>query len=323
MMKSNMSNSVQFETRGDVEVCTLRDSSGAFAEIAPQFGNNCFSFYSQLPVLEPVAFEEFCKRPTSYGIPILFPFPNRIKDGTFTFRGKQYQVDPPRHGFVRDKRWIVAGSGASDQEGAWIHCTLDAYDYPDQILKQFPFLFQFEVTYRLKNGKLEMNTTVRNTGTDLLPFGFGIHPYFRKSELGTLQVKARKYWELVETLPTGKLLDVIGHFDLRQPVDVNKLQLDDIFTDLVSDPDGSIECILADSRNATQTIVEFDGRQFPNVVLFTPPAPRKAICIEPYTCPTDAFNLSNNGIESNVIALPPGDVTHFKITIYSLSIPRQ
>jgi len=102
-----MSNSVHFETRGNVEVCTLRDSTGAFAEVAPQFGNNCFSFCSQLPVLEPVNFEEFCKRPTSYGIPILFPFPNRIKDGKFTFGGKQYQVDPPRHGFVRDKRWVV------------------------------------------------------------------------------------------------------------------------------------------------------------------------------------------------------------------------
>ena len=316
MMKSNMSNSVHLETRGDVDVYTLRDASGAYAEIAPQFGNNCFSFHSQLPVLEPVPFEDFCKRPTSYGIPILFPFPNRIKDGRFSFRGKQYQVDPPRHGFVRDKRWVVVGSGANDDQGAWIQCSIDASDYPDQILKQFPFPFIFEVTYRLKDGKLEMNITVRNTGADALPFGFGIHPYFRKPEEGTLQVKAGKFWELIETLPTGKLLDVNGQFDLRRPADVNKLQLDDIFTDLVADPDGSIQCILSDSKNGIQTIVEFDGRQFPNVVLFTPPAPRQAICIEPYTCPTDAFNLYNNGIDSNVIALPPGDAMRFKITIY-------
>ena len=135
-----------------------------------------------------------------------------------------------------------------------------------------------------------------------------------------MQVKAGKYWELIETLPTGKLLDVIGQFDLRGPADVNKLQLDDIFTDLVTDPDGSIQCILSDSKNGIQTIVEFDGRQFPNVVLFTPPAPRQAICIEPYTCPTDAFNLYSNGIDSNVIALPPGDVMNFNVTIYSVPI---
>jgi len=312
--------SIVTETRGDVEVFTLRNASGAFAEVAPQFGNNCFSFSSQRPVLEPVNFEDFYKRPTSYGIPILFPFPNRIKDGTFPFRGKQYQVDPPRHGFVRDKRWVVVGTGADDEEGAWIRCSIDASDYADQILNQFPFPFRFEVTYRLKDSKLEMGTTVRNTGTADLPFGFGIHPYFRKPERGTLQVKARKYWELIETLPTGKLLDVKGQFDLQQPADVNGLQLDDIFTDLVTDSDGFIRCVLADHNNGTQTIVDFDGRQFPNVVLFTPPAPRQAICIEPYTCPTDAFNLYNRGIESNVIALPPGEEMHFKITFYSLPI---
>lgn len=322
-MKSNMRNSVNLETRAGVEVYTLRDSSGAFAEVAPQFGNNCFSFSAHLPVLEYLPFEDFCKRPTSCGIPILFPFPNRIKDGKFTFRGKQYQVDPPRHGFVRDKRWVVMGTGATDQDGAWIQCSIDASDYPDQILKQFPFPFRFEVTYRLKDSKLEMSTTVRNTGTDPLPFGFGIHPYFRKPEAGTLQVEANKFWELIETLPTGKLLDVDGSFDLRRPADINKLQLDDIFTNLVTGSDGSVRCILTDHKNGTQTKVEFDGRQFPNVVLFTPPAPRQSICIEPYTCPTDAFNLHNRGIDSNVIALSPADVMHFKITVYSLSIPRQ
>ncbi len=316
-MKSDMSNSVHCETRGNVEVCTLRDLTGAFAEVAPQFGNNCFSFYSQLPVLEPVNFEEFCKRPTSYGIPILFPFPNRIKDGEFSFHGKRYRVDPPRHGFVRDKRWEVEATGASNDEGAWIRCSIDTSNYPDQILKQFPFPFRFEVTYRLKERRLEMNSTVWNTGTENLPFGFGIHPYFRKPEQGTLQVKAKKFWELIETLPTGKLLDVNGQFDLRRPADVNKLQLDDIFTDLDSDADGIIRCLLADQKNETQTVVEFDGRQFPNVVLFTPPAPRQAICIEPYSCPTDAFNLQNRGIESNVIALPPGQSMPFKIIVSS------
>lgn len=67
----------------------------------------------------------------------------------------------------------------------------------------------------------------------------------------------------------------------------------------------------------TQTIVEFSIEQFPNVVVYTPPAPRQAICIEPNSCPTDAFNLQERGIESNVIVLGAGETVRFDVNIYT------
>ncbi|HNG31864.1 MAG TPA: hypothetical protein PK012_19260, partial [Blastocatellia bacterium] len=57
--------------------------------------------------------------------------------------------------------------------------------------------------------------------------------------------------------------------------------------------------------------------EFPNVVVYTPPAPRQAVCIEPNTCPTDAFNLEARGIAANVLTLQPGASVNFKISIYS------
>jgi aldose 1-epimerase len=264
-------------------------------------------------------FEEFGQRPTSYGIPILFPFPNRIRDGEFYFREQRYVVNPNRHGFVRDKRWSVLGTGASDQEGAWIKSGLEATQYPQEILKQFPFPFRLEVIYRLKDGRLQMETTVHNIGTQDMPFGFGIHPYFRLPEHGTIQVSARKRWELIDSLPTGNLLDVVGRYDLCEPKDLADLVLDDIFTDLIPDSDGLLRCILDDQHKTIQTVVEFDAKQFPNVVVYTPPPPREAICIEPYTCPTDGFNLHNGGIESNVILLKPDETLSFNLSIYARS----
>ncbi|MBI4639343.1 MAG: aldose 1-epimerase [Candidatus Tectomicrobia bacterium] len=308
--------SIRSEMRSQMEIFSLHEGDKAYAEVAPGAGNNCFLFRVQEPILEPVHFEEFRQRPTSYGNPILFPFPNRIRDGTFSFRGKPYVVNPPRHGFVRDKRWNVLGTGASDQEGAWIRSGLEATQYREEILKQFPFPFRIEVTYRLKESALEMETVAQNRGEEVMPLGFGIHSYFRRPEKGTIQVPAQKWWELIDALPTGNLLNVEGQYDLRQPSDVTRVVLDDIFTDLIPDSDGLVRCLLNDQQRGMQTVVEFDAKQFPHVVIFTPPAPRQAICIEPYTCPTDAFNLYDRRIESNVILLPPKESVSFRVRIY-------
>src|SRR2546421_12688558 len=94
---------VTVEARGEVEIFTLCEAEIASAAIAPAWGNNCFMLQVHEPVLESVAFEEFSARPTSYGIPILFPFPNRLRDGVLNFRGQRYTVNPNRHGIVRHK----------------------------------------------------------------------------------------------------------------------------------------------------------------------------------------------------------------------------
>ena len=303
------------ETRGEVEIFILREADIASAAIAPAWGNNCFMLQVHEPVLESVAFEEFRARPTSYGIPILFPFPNRLRDGALSFRGQHYVVNPNRHGFVRDKAWRVLNTGASEGEGAWITSRFEAVQYAAAILQQFPFPFCLDVTYRLREAVLSMETVVHNTGAHDMPMGFGIHPYFRCPVPGTLCVPARQRWELEDSLPTGKLLAVDGPYDLRQPRDVTSLVLDDIYTDLVADTDGLVRCTLQDQQRHIKTTVAFDAAQFPHVVVFTPPAPRQAICIEPYTCPTDGLNLQERGIESNLVVLQPGEIHHFLVSI--------
>jgi len=305
-----------------LEVFVLRDGSQATAEVAPALGNNCFAFQSGLPVLEPIPFAGFRKKPTSYGIPLLFPFPNRLRDGAFMFQGERFAIDPPRHGFVRDKAWRVLETGASAREGAWIRSEIKASDYPREILDQFPFPFTLQVTYRLRNGGLELHAIAENTGERDMPTGFGIHPYFSRPERGTIQVPAAKLWELSDSLPTGKLLDVDGSFDLRQPRDISGLRLDDIYTEALADSSGRVQCFLNDEANRVQTVVDFDPKEFPHIVVYTPPAPRSAICIEPNTCPTDAFNLHDQGFDASVVELKPGESVSFGVRIFTRELPR-
>ena len=309
---------VTSELRADVEVYSLSEGDATIVEIAPSLGNNCFSFRRDAAdVLEPVSVSEFRQKPTSYGIPILFPFPNRISDGRFAFQGEEFSIDPPRHGFVRDKPWTVVGHGASDREGAWLTSGFDAASYPEQILRQFPFPFRLEVTYRLRDGCLEMSTAARNTGGREMPVGFGIHPYFRKPARGSVTVPAGERWELSESLPTGRLLPAEGMYDLRAGRTLEGLSFDDIFTDVSADEDGRARCVLEDQESGTETVVEFPVGQFPHVVLYTPPPPRLAICVEPNSCPTDAFNLRQRGVESNVIVLGAGAEVRFDLRIYT------
>lgn len=308
--------SIESQNRGGVEIYTLSGTE-AVVEIAPALGNNCFSFRASHPVLEPVDFSEFARRPTSYGIPILFPFPNRIKDGKFSFQGRSYTVQPPRHGFVRDKAWTIEDKGASDEAGAWILSSLDAKEFPEEILNQFPFPFLIEMIHILKGRRLLMIARARNTGEKPMPVGYGIHPYFRRPKEGSITVPARGRWELQESLPTGDLVPLTGKYDVRHKATLTDLDLDDIFTDLEPGPLDTVECLLEDNENKVETVIEFSDSEFPNVVVYTPPSPRAAICIEPNTCPTDAFNLASRGIDSNILILEPGEACTFEITIAS------
>lgn len=301
------------DTEHGVELFTLREGD-ARARVAPAWGANLIAWRDRAEILEPVPLAEIAKKPTSYGIPLLLPFPNRIRDGRFDYGGVRYQVDPPRHGFARSRPWAVAETGASAGDGASITCAFDAADHPE-VLAQFPSAFRAQITHRLRDRALALELSVENSGDKAMPFGFGIHPYFRRPARGTLTVPARRRWALADSLPTGETEQVGGAGDLREPRAVSELELDDIYTDLIAGPDGRARCVLADHDAGLGVVVEADAARFPHSVIYTAPAPRAAICIEPYTCPTDAFNLAARGVEAGVVDLAPGAAIDLEIVI--------
>lgn len=108
-----MKYSITQKRRGDIDVFSLRQEGIAVARIVPEFGNNLIEFgicqSHWIPVIEPIDFDTLCEKPTSYGNPILCPYPNRISNRKFKVEGNTYVLDEPaRHGLVRDKSWEVA-----------------------------------------------------------------------------------------------------------------------------------------------------------------------------------------------------------------------
>jgi aldose 1-epimerase len=300
-------------------VWILEDGRGAVAEVCPALGFNCYRWHDprggELLYCDPNFFTD--GKPTRSGIPVLFPFPNRIRDGRFPWDGKDYQLplnDPAGknaiHGFACRHAWRVVDQG-TDEWSAWVtgefQCSIDA----PEARGLWPADHRLRLTYLLSAQRLRLGAVIDNPDAVALPFGLGYHPYFLVPDLPPgsprrlgVSATARSYWELQDSLPTGVRHPVDAARDLNRPRPVSELQFDDVLTDLASDPvpgsDG-----LCDRGLVNGVLLLYTSPVFRELVAFTPPH-RKAICLEPYTCTTDAINLQQRGIDAGLLVLPPG-----------------
>ncbi len=319
----------------DTVVVLENKALGERAEISVALGFNCFRWAARQETVELLYADPNFHNgssPTRTGIPILFPFPNRIRDGLFSWDGNDYQLTPNDpsgknaiHGFACRRPWRLLEIGAS-VDSCWVtgefHGCKDAADCKEL----WPTDYRIRVTYRLASNRLILEAKVDNPDSKIMPFGLGYHPYYRTGTLADnqetlIQVPAQGYWELTENLPTGVIQPVEGPRDLTQPKRFDDLVLDDVLTKM-SDQNRNAEGLHlfgSIQRGKQLELRVFASGEFRDVVVFTPPH-REAFAIEPYTCTTDAINLQQKGIEAGLLTLSPGqtwssvveNVIHFK-----------
>ncbi len=316
---------------GGVFIVELLDEErGQRARILPSAGANCYAYESRhrgqvFQLLEKTEPKTAADNPTGRGIPILFPFPNRVRSGAWTFRGKTYQFENVQaaghhlHGLVYNRQWTVQSLEAGEEFAA-CSMSFDA-ESAEGVLEQYPFPFHLTTAYTLAGGALQLTFSALNAGGEDMPMGVGFHPYF-SAPIGEetdpsdciATVPADAYWELDELLPTGRILPVSDSFDLRQGQPFEGMSFDDLFTQVSHEESGVSRCSIEDRAIRRRTVLE-SGKEFRELVLYTPPN-RRSLCIEPYTCPTDAANIEARGVEAGLIVLPPGGVFTGSICIY-------
>lgn len=297
------------------------------AEVWPQWGFNCLRWQVRRAdgrwsdILYCAPDWETNPVPTRSGHPVLFPFPGRLRGGTFSFQGKTYTL--PRndstgqhaiHGFTPRNRWrAIDWNGTAGS--AFVTGQFNLKQDLPEALPLWPSDFNLALTYRLDRHRLRVETQVENLGPASLPFGLGYHPYFRcpganEIEVGGHLLKANvdEVWEAEENLPTGKKIPVDGAIDFRQPSLIGNTALDHVFTAVQSVPapqEALIEVAELSHPDCLGRLRVLADSSFRELVLFTPPH-RHAVAIEPYTCSADAANFAARGIDSGWRVLPHG-----------------
>ncbi len=109
----------------------------------------------------------------------LMPWPNRIRDGRYSFAGKQYQLpltEPAlgnaSHGLVRWLPWRLL---SHDDSSLCVGATLFPQPGWDGLL-------ELELTYALGDEGLTVTPVATNRGSATVPFGYGAHPYVALGE---------------------------------------------------------------------------------------------------------------------------------------------
>ena len=243
---------------------------------------------------------------------VLFPFPNRLSDGAYSWDGNSYQfpINEPisgtaLHGFGQDKPMQAYQFSVREAE-ATAECR---YSDPGE-QDYYPFPFRFFIHFTLRPGALDIAMRFCNDGTTDLPVGLGWHPYFTlASRIDDMSMQMPDT-DLVgvdeRMIPTGKKYAYREFASLRR---IGATVLDNCFA--LPGEEGRMEILLEGPNGKMRYWQETGPGKCNWVQVFTPPD-RQAIAIEPMTCSPDAFN---NG--EGLARLKPGEelVARFGLSV--------
>jgi aldose 1-epimerase len=301
------------------DVVRLQDARAqTIVSILPSVGNIAFEMKvkGQNILYWPYdSLEEFKARPGMSGIPFLGPWIDRLDEQAFFANGRRFAFDMqlgnirgemPSHGFLTTTdRWNVVETKA-DTAGAWVTSRLEFYRQP-MWMRQWPFAHTIEITYRLRDGVLEVETTIVNMSADPMPIAIGFHPYFQLTDsprdAWKLSVGARTHWLLTsDKVPTGQTEPIGRFFPTPQAASLGEYSLDDVFTDLVRDEQGRATFAVIGTSQRLDIAL---GPNYRAVTIWSP-KDRPFVCIEPTAGIINALNLAARGLYRDLQSVAPG-----------------
>jgi aldose 1-epimerase len=252
------------------------------------------------------------------GTPVLYPTPNKVRNGVFKYQGKTYAqvkrgITIYEHGLVHDEPWEYQEpetSGDSVCLKTWID-----FEESTPIFQAFPFKHRLSLEFRLMGTGVKVSYTIENMDDQAIPFGFGLHPYFMKlsGDDGTfVELPADCVMDATsDLLPTGMLVDVSGTcFDLRDNTKIGALDFDHVFTGLRQGKHAQVEYESLGMRVRLVSTPDFS-----HLVLYSPHG-KVYFCLENQTCSTDAHNLYDRGFktQSGLKFVPAGKIHTGSVT---------
>jgi aldose 1-epimerase len=259
---------------------------------------------------------EFQKRPRLCGIPFLAPWADLLNEPAFWANGRKYlfnmslgnvRGNMPIHGLlVTSPLWQVT-EVAADARSAHITSRLQFWKDPD-LMAQWPFAHEYEMTYSLSGGVLEVRTTVTNLSVEAMPLVLGYHSFFQIPDIPRDEWVAHYPAHIhvigdEHNIPTGEMRPL----DVPNPLPLRGRKLDDGFTSLERDGDGRAHFSIESGGKTVETLF---GPKYPVATIWLPQGqdgqPREFICFEPLATIISGVNLAHEGKWNGLQTVPAG-----------------
>lgn len=220
--------------------------------------------------------------------PVLFPIVGTLKNNSYCFYDKTFELS--RHGFARDYEFELVFQSN--------HQAVFSLKSNTETKKVYPFNFELQIIYTLKENELVIDYTIINNDEVTLPFSIGGHPAF------ALPMNFENYalaFENLENLESYTLEnDLLSDKTVAIPMHEKKLPL----TYSLFENDALIfkklnsKCISILENNIP--LLHFKFNDFPNFGIWTKDkAP--FICLEPWLGYSDVQNATGNILEKEGI----------------------
>jgi aldose 1-epimerase len=140
----------------------------------------------------------------------LVPYVNRIRDGRFTFRGREVRLRPnmagdpsPLHGQGWLNPWQVEEASSASAALTYHHER-----------GEWPWSYQARQEFALDDGGLTIVLTCLNMSSDPMPCGLGAHPYFPCGLRTRIQTQVTHAWTVDEKVLPVEKVPAEGRYDL-------------------------------------------------------------------------------------------------------------
>jgi aldose 1-epimerase len=237
--------------------------------------------------------EAYKERGKTMGIPLLYPWANRLSTERFEVAGRQVVLDDapsrdpnglPIHGLLAG----ASGWRVEEFDGRVVTASFEFHERPG-----FPFSHTLRFGARVSHARLTIALTVLAGAGAPVPVSFGFHPYLRLPDV------ERRDWEIEAPVRERLVLDESGiPTGEHEPADLAPGRLGErTFDDAFTAPPAGAPFVLA--GGGRRIALTFESG-YSHSQLFAPPND-DVVAFEPMTAPTNAL-VSGDGLR----VLEPG-----------------
>ncbi len=217
----------------------------------------------------------------------MVPWSNRITGGGFEHRGVFHPIAPnttfdphPMHGDGWQQRWQYAQTSDDSAE-----MTLESNRFRGN-----PHAYAASQVFKFAPNELSHMLSVRNCGDQSMPFGLGLHPWFERTRMSSVQAGVDGVWlsgadcipyEHTNLWPSGWNLNATSYVD--------EITVDNAFSGwnrmaALRWPERSLQIDIASTLVAPRRTESL-------LCLVYSPSAKRVFCFEPVTHPVNAVHL--------------------------------